>query len=761
MRALELTITGVVQGVGFRPFIYRLATGRGLRGYVKNVGGSAVIAVVEGEPSSIDSFRLSIDLEKPSAAYVESIKAKELPPSGYSGFAILESDPKANAPSMIPADLATCGDCMGEVLDSTSRFHRYPFNSCAVCGPRYSIIETTPYDRPNTSMKPFVLCDDCRREYEDPGDVRRFHVQGISCPNCGPRVWLEDRNGRRMGGRDPIREAGRLLSQGKILAVKGLGGFHIAASASNDEVVLKLRERKRRPSKPFAVMALDLDVVSSLGVPDGAQRALLASPERPIVLVNSRKRSPLSQLVAPGLRQVGLFLPYTPLHSLLLREDADRFAIMTSGNPPGEPMCVDARDAKEKLSSFVDFFLLHNRRIVNRVDDSVVRMTDGRPTLLRRGRGYAPRWVDLPVKLSSPAVCFGAMLQNAGAVGFADKAVLTQYVGDTDEYFTSLELERYIKLLLKNYGILPREATTVCDLHPAYPSTAMAEAWSRKHRCRLRRVQHHWAHLASVAAENLVEGEMLGIAVDGTGYGLDGNIWGGEVLRFDRSGFSRLGHLEYQPLPGGDLASTYPARMLASILSRFLDDSEIFKLYSKKDLFKGLPRGPEELEVVLAQCRGPGILTSSTGRVLDAASALLGVCLFRSYEGEPAIRLEAASRRGGPPLRARLRRGDVDVVETAPLFEQVLELSGDAPASQLAFSIQRSIGLALASAAVGRARRSDRFLAVSGGAAVNTPLMEGIREGARDKLKVLVNAKVPPGDGGVALGQCFLADSRD
>ena len=759
--AVELTITGIVQGVGFRPFIYRLATQYGLSGYVKNVGGSAVIAVVEGPSASVEAFRSSIKPEKPSAAYVESIRTRPIEPKGYCNFTIMESDANANSPSMIPADLAVCKDCLHEVLDPESRFHLYPFNSCAVCGPRYSVIKATPYDRTNTSMDPFKLCRSCRREYDDPQDVRRFHIQGISCPMCGPRVWLEDAGGHRISAADPINEVGRLIVEGKIVAVKGLGGFHISASASDDQVVRELRRRKRRPSKPFAVMGLDLDVLGGLGVISAAQGRLLDSPEKPILLVDAKKGSPLSPEVAPGLRQVGLFLPYTPLHHLLLRRLRDHFAIMTSGNPPGEPMCVDEREAREKLSPYVDFFLLHNRRIVNRVDDSVMRLTAGRPALLRRGRGYAPKWIELPTKLRSPAVCFGAMLQNAGGVGFGDKAVLTQYIGDTDEYSTSLELERYIQLLLKNYRLRPEDSTTVCDLHPSYPSTAMAERWSERYRSPLRRVQHHWAHLASVAAEHHIEGEVLGIAIDGTGYGDDGNIWGGEVLRFGTKGYHRLGHLEYQALSGGDLASTYPARMLASILSRFLSDGEVFKLYSAKGLLGGLPHGRQELDVILQQSRSAGISTSSTGRVLDAASALLGLSLFRSYEGEPAIRLEASSKRGVDQLTPRIRKGEVDVFDTTSLFEQLLELDRPNDTGLLAYSVQHAVGIGLASIALAKSRRSDVVLTVSGGAAVNTYLMEGIREAVRGRLRVITNVKVPLGDGGIALGQCFLADPRD
>lgn len=761
--AIELTITGIVQGVGFRPFIYRIAVANGLAGQVKNIGGSAVSVVVEGEKDDLQRFLNQVTELKPPAAFIESIQRKTVPPTGRGRFEILESDAASHSPSMIPADIAICNDCLAEVLDPTSRWHKYAFNSCAVCGPRFSVIEDIPYDRKNTSMADFELCPSCTAEYGDPSDIRRFHVQGISCPHCGPSVWLEDNRGLKVKAkaRDPIEEAGRLLSRGKIIGVKGLGGFHIAASASDDAVVSLLRRRKDRPEKPFAVMALNLRVASRLAVISSAARTLLTSRERPIVLVDIKGGGPLSGGVAPGLKQLGLFLPYTALHHLLLMAFPEHFAIMTSGNPAGEPMCIDEKCAKEKLSNCVDYFLMHDRRIINRVDDSVVRFTLGRPTLLRRGRGYAPKWIDLPRRLSRPAICFGAMLQNAGAVAFGNKAVLTQYIGDTDEYFTSLELERYLRLLSKNYRVDPHEANVVCDLHPSYPSTAMAREWSRQHDASLIEVQHHWAHIASVMAEKGLEGEILGIAVDGTGYGADGNIWGGEVLRSSFRTFTRLGHLSYQPLPGGDLASTYPSRMLAAILSGFLEDDEVKKVFRSRGLTRGLPRGEKELEVVLLQCKTKAVMTSSLGRVFDAASALLGVCMSRTYEGEPAIKLEASSVEGKCLLEPAIRQEEVPVLDTAALFGEILALMDERPASELAYAAQYSLGRGLASIALTKAKRGDTTLAVSGGAAVNSPFMKGVRDSVGDRLQVVTNDLVPPGDGGIALGQAALADSRN
>jgi hydrogenase maturation protein HypF len=758
--AVRLTIAGVVQGVGFRPFIYRLACQNGLTGYVKNIGGSAVEVVLEGSSQDIERMVTQISSDKPSAAVIESIEARPLKAVGFREFRIVESDTSSHAPSNIPADMAVCDECMSEVLNPGSRWHGYPFNSCAVCGPRFSVMFDVPYDRANTSMREFHLCEECSRDYGDPGNVRRFHVQGISCPRCGPSLWVEDARGEPITTSDPISYVASRMEDGKAIAIKGLGGFHIACSATDDEVVRALRSRKRRPSKPFAVMALDLRVASKLVHVDLRSEKVLISPERPIVLLEIRKGSPLSPLVAPGLRHIGVFLPYTPLHHLLLKEYPDHFAIMTSGNPPGEPMCIDEACAKDKLSGFVDYFLLHNRKIVNRVDDSVVRFTDGRLSFLRRGRGYAPKWVRLPVKLASPVICFGAMLQNAGAVAFDDKAVLTQYIGDTDEYFTSLELERYLELLVRNYRIDVRMATVKHDLHPSYPSTKMAKDWGRRHGVQPDAVQHHWAHILSAMAENGLTEQAIGIAIDGTGYGDDGNIWGGEVIRCDLRGYSRLGHLSYVPLPGGDLAAMYPPRMLVSLLSRTMDESDVIRFFHRRGIIDFLPHGEDELRVIFQQCVSGSIRTSSLGRVLDAAASLLGFCQRRTYEGEPAIKLEANSREAAPLIEPILGGSDVLVLDTSAIFQELIQLLGRRSQGVLAFSLQYALGRGLAEIARARARRGDRLLVVSGGASVNTYIMKGITDGADERFRIVTNSLVPPGDGGIALGQC-LADPRD
>ncbi len=763
-KAAVLRVSGIVQGVGFRPFVHRAARKAGVGGYVRNMGGSEVEIRVEGEEGQIAEFLKLLLLEKPPPARIEELTMTEDQPTGLEEFRILPSRRGARLYSMIPPDLAVCDDCLREVYDPGDRHYHYPFNSCAWCGPRFSMIEAVPYDRPNTSMRDFPLCDDCRREYEDPENVRRFHAQGISCPRCGPRLWMEDSSGSRLEVGDPISEAARLIDEGAVVAIKGVGGYHIACLATDDGVVARLRERKRRPQKPFALMALDLDVTREHVEVDPQAEAILTSPERPIVLLPRRPGSPISELVAPGLDTVGVMLPYTPLHHMLLRETGDRILIMTSGNEHGKPMCTDEECARRRLSGFVDYFLHHDRRIVNRVDDSVVRFTAGRVTMLRRGRGYAPAWIRLPAELERPVVAFGAELQSAGAVAFRDKVVLTQFIGDTDEFENLDYLDRALRFFCEAYGIDPSEATLVADAHPGYASRRLAERWAERAGAELAAVQHHHAHVISVMVEQRVplEERIVGVAVDGLGYGLDGTLWGGEVLLSGYGGFERVGHLAPQPMPGGDLATRWPVRMLTGVLSTFMSDSEVLETLSRLGLIDRLPRGEDEAYVALSQARDPGgARISSAGRVLDAVSALLGVCFERTYEGEPAMKLEAAARGGRPVegVEAPVRRGSVAVVDTSRLVESVLGRLGDVEARDLAYSVTYSLGRALGEVAAWASRGLDaHFVAVSGGAAVNAILVRGLEDAlAGEDLEVRLNTKVPAGDGGIALGQAGFA----
>lgn len=761
LRAIRIIVTGIVQGVGFRPSIYRIAVKSGVRGYVRNLGGSEVEIYIEGEKSAIDKFMSFLKTDLPPVALIHNIDISDAEPLGYDDFEILPSMRKSVKRSIVPPDFSVCDDCMKEVYDPRSRWYRYPFNSCAYCGPRYSIMQDIPYDRDKTSMVDFPLCRECSEDYGDPDNIRRFHAQGISCPVCGPRVWLVDNAGKIIDCEDPIREASKLIDEGYILSVKGIGGFHIAALASSDEVVLKLRKRKDRPEKPFAIMAKDLQTLKKLVYLNEEAERILRSPQHPILLLNKREDCPASKYIAPGLAHLGVFLPYTPLHHLLLDGVKDKYAIMTSGNPRGEPMCIKNTEALKKLGNIVDYHLLHNRRIVNRVDDSVLRFTYDSITMLRRGRGYAPYWILLRKELVREVISFGAMLQNAGGVGFENKAVLTQYIGDCDDFRTLLDLKIYMRRIVKLYRVDETRALVAVDMHPGYPTKRLAREWCEKNGVPLVEIQHHWAHVASVMAEHGIHDEIVGIAIDGAGYGIDGNIWGGEILRASPYQFKRVGHIENIPMPGGDLATTYPVRILIGILSKFMREDEVVALIDKYKLMERAGRSSGELPIIMRQLRSSPPLTSSLGRVLDAASCLLGCAYVRTYEGEPAMKLEAAARPGRQYLHAKIvERDGRSVIRISNMFEDMLELLKDGvDRSVLAYNVQWALGNALAEVAL---KHADGVVAVSGGAAVNTIIVKAIKLRCRKEgVEVICNRSVPPGDGGVALGQIYIAGLKE
>jgi len=758
-RALKIHISGVVQGVGFRPYVYRLAVLKGVTGYIRNLGGSGVEIHVEGDSDRVGSFLDALTQEPPPRAKMESIQMGDAEPLGASDFRIIAGEPSIRYNAAIPPDLSICGECLAEVL-GVSRWRSYPFHSCVNCGPRYSMIYKVPYERENTSMRDFPLCEQCLVEYSDPKFERRFHAQGISCPACGPRVWLSDAGGAIVSdGTDSIRQAAELIDEGAIVAVKGLGGFHVSCSATLDDALEKLRERKRRPTKPFAVMALNTHVLLELVEAPGWVLDVLGQPSRPIMLLDVRGGARVSPLVAPGLRKLGVFLPYTALHYLLLLHTRDKYAVMTSGNPHGEPMCVDNDEAYERLGGIVDYFLMHNRKIVNRVDDSVIRVTRGLLVTLRRGRGYAPLWTTLPFRSRRSVVAFGAMLQSAGAVAFQGKVVLTPFVGDVDDFKTFQDLEKSLSFLMESYSIRPEESLLVADLHPLYPSSRLAESWGEAYGSEVLRVQHHWAHIASVMAENRVVEEVVGVALDGVGYGADGRAWGGEVLLASFENFERIGHLKPQRMPSGDGAVEYPARMLLGILSDALNGDEVLRVLRGLRLIEsGFRGGEREASFLLDQVRRGSPLTTSTGRVLDAVSAMLGLCVKRTYEGEPAIILEEHSTPTSERLSVRLASQDPPILDTTDIVLQALSLleSGH-PHGEIAYMVQHSLGYGLGLIAR-RASSGHRYVALSGGAAVNEYIVEGISEALKGSgLNLLMARDVPPNDGGIALGQAAIA----
>lgn len=740
---------------------------------MKNLGGAEVEIHIEGSRENIEKFFKLFWKTKPDCIIVEKIIVKRREPAGFEDFRIEKSGREATARSVVPPDFSVCEECLKEVLNQNDwRRYRYAFNSCVFCGPRFSMMYDNPWDRENTAMRDFPLCEYCLREYTDPTNIRRFHAQGISCKLCGPRLWLCDKDGNVIDTKDPISETAKLIEEGYIVAIKGLGGFHIACLATDDDVVLRLRMRKRRPEQPFAVMVLDLDVAERLVYLDEDARKVLTSFRKPIVLLPMREDAPVSRYVAPGLAHLGVFLPYTPLHYLLLRELHDRFAIMTSGNVHGKPMCIKNDQALRELRSIVDYFLLHNREIVNRVDDSVVRFTTGKLVLLRRGRGYAPYWIRTPIRTSRTIVCLGALLQNAGALMFEDKVVLTQYIGDCDDLDTLMELEHYIRVLARMYRLDLREALFVCDLHPSYETTLLAQKLAEENNGDLVQVQHHWAHVASAMASLGVspDEEVIGVAIDGVGYGLDGQVWGCEIMYATYRNMRRVGHLKYVKMLGGDLATYYPVRMTVSYLMEILEPDEVKKVIEDRRLVEGLRYGEDELQLILSQYENEKILTSSIGRFLDAASALLRICLKRTYEGEPAIKLEArAFRAHFRKIEPELLEFDIDgsgpyVIDPSKMFEYLLnvdyrdEKEVDKAALSLLFSIGYAIGIVVKKVR----KRNIKKVIISGGAAVNEFIIRGIVSALKDTdLQVLLPRDVPANDGGIALGQAVIAAARE
>lgn len=750
-KAAVVRVTGIVQGVGFRPFIYRVAVKLGITGYVKNLGGSEVEILVEGSESAVEEFFRVLKLELPPPAELEGMAVQYAEPRGYTSFKILESESSVTERSQIPPDIGICDECLAEVLDPRSRWYGYPFNSCAWCGPRFSMMYAAPYDRANTAMRDFPMCDDCLKEYSDWSNIRRFHAQGISCPKCGPSLRLLNSSGEEVPCKDPIAEAARLIDEGSIVAVRGLGGFHLAALASDDAVVSELRVRKRRPRKPLALMALNLDVVREIACPTEGHIRLLKSPQRPIVLIPKREGARVSDLVAPGLGDLGIMLPYTSLHYLLLASTRDKFLVMTSGNKPGLPICTGLEAVRE-LKSVADYFLLHNREIVNRVDDSVVRLTEGEPQVLRRARGYAPRWIKIPFKLGCEVVALGAHLSNAGAVAFDDKVVLTQYTGDMDYRENVDFLFSSLSFLEKVYGVKAR--AIVSDKHPGYSTTLLAANLAAERGVAHIKVQHHYAHIVSCMASNGVplNEEVIGVAVDGAGYGEDGTVWGGEILLATYTGYKRLGHLDHLPLPGGDRATVYPARILAAALSLEIGAEEAIKACSRLGLSRAVPGGLSEL-VVAVKNASSSPKASSAGRFLDAVSVALGVCQERTYEGEPAIMLEAAAR-GGCLLDNLRIEVEGSRVLVRDFLVRLIDAVGKHSVKDLACTAQVRLGEALGLLAREASDRSNPQVPLAGGAAVNEYLIKGLKKVLRG---ILLPRGIPAGDGGIALGQAVVA----
>jgi hydrogenase maturation protein HypF len=719
---------------------------------VRNTSNGVEIEV-EGPAAALDTFICLLSQEAPALARVEAVSAFEALPLGEGSFQILGSDRAADTEALIPGDVGACAECCREVLDPRERRYHYPFTNCTDCGPRLTLIQKVPYDRANTTMAPFAMCPECRREYSDPAD-RRFHAEPIACPRCGPQVWLEDKEGRIDS--DALAGAGRLLHQGQIVAVKGLGGFHLACDARREDAVQTLRQRKGRGDKPLAVMVRDLAEAERVAEIGHLERSLLLSPERPIVLAKTRAAGGIAANVAPHNNYLGLLLPYTPLH-LLLFEQAPGALVMTSGNLSEEPLVFTNEEARAKLSPLADAFLLHNRDIQIPCDDSLVRpLNTGEVIPLRRARGYVPRTIPLPLD-SPPILGVGAEQKNTFCLAWNGAALVSHHLGDLD----TVETYDYFRYAIDHFQALTRKEPVLVahDLHPLYLSTQYTQE-----RPGLRRlgVQHHHAHIAACLAENGRRDKCLGLALDGTGYGPDGTIWGGEILIADLAGYVRAGHFTQVRLPGGEAAVRHPARMAAAYLYAVFGEN-FTEAAAKLDL----TFTPLEWRVLRHQLAAgwQAPLTSSAGRLFDAVAAALNVCRRRTYEGQPALELEMLAEpdeEGFYPAPVRDHQDHL-ILDTLPIFQGALEdLWAGTPLPLIAARFHQSLArLLAATCAALRDRTGLNLVALSGGVFQNALLLTGLQKLLNElDFEVLTHNQVPPNDGGISLGQTAIAAAR-
>jgi len=744
MPQFKVTITGIVQGVGFRPFIYRTAKENNIQGFVKNSGNSVEL-LLDGSDAEITDFLNTVKNNKPPLSRITKIDIRPCSEKRYDDFLILKSEKYGGSDSVMPPDIAMCETCHRELFDRKNRRYLYPFTMCTDCGPRFTIIGSLPYDRENTTMLEFKMCERCNKEYYDPED-RRFRAEPVCCADCGP-LYEFYRGKDNTFSKNPIKDAAEALDSGKIVAVKGIGGAHLSARTTDDDAILRMRKILNRPQKPFAIMARDLREAHKLAHISEKEEKLLLSIQRPVVIL--KKKNSLSRYISPGLDNIGIMLPYSGIHYLLFHYSKQPAFVMTSANVPGEPMSIDNG---EVLSLGSEFSLLHNRMIRNRCDDSVLRVAGNNVSFIRRSRGFVPSPVEVN-DTKRTVLSLGAELDVTACVLRGKRAFLSQYIGNTTKLRTLEYLESAIHNLLELTRVEKVEAVAV-DMHPSFNTSALGLELSKKLDAPLIKCQHHFAHAASLMAESGLE-KMVCITADGVGYGNDGTVWGGEIITVD-DGFERAGNLKPQLMPGGDMAARYPARMALGILSRKFDDgelSEIFSTYFEK----------EELAVILKQTGSEfnSPLTSSTGRILDAVAALLGVCTGRTYEGEPAMKLESFAAKGKDildmPVVIKKTEGRY-VLDTTGMMEAVYLAKEKHALPDIAASAQGALARGLCEMAIKVARdKKIDAIGFSGGVAYNKAITGTVRNIAEEEGFVFVtHTKVPCGDGGISLGQSVI-----
>jgi hydrogenase maturation protein HypF len=753
-------VRGVVQGVGFRPFIYRLAHEEGLAGFIGNDTDGVTIEI-EGPGARVDGFLERMHAEVPPLARIDSVAVREMSALGETEFRIVSSQVKGQVSTGIPADAATCVDCLRELLDAADRRYRYPFLNCTNCGPRFTITRRIPYDRPQTSMAKFPMCAQCQAEYDDPLN-RRFHAQPNACRVCGPHVWLETPEGVEIPAEDAVTATIERLLAGEVMAIKGIGGFHLSVDATNEAAVMRLRERKHRYGKPLAVMVRDLKAARALCVLTPEEERMLQTPARPIVLLRSRKGSGIAPGVAPGIPWLGVFLPYAPLQHLLFADERVQALVMTSANLSEEPIAIDNDEARARLGAIADAFLMHDREILQRCDDSVGAIVDGAPQLIRRGRGYVPLGVELPLD-SPPLLAVGGHLKNAFALARGRFAYQSQHLGDL-ENLTGLEFfKESLDHLMRTFEIQPE--TVVHDMHPGYLSTSWAKQWAKERGLPLLAVQHHHAHSAACMAEHGLDGTVIGLSLDGTGYGTDGRIWGGEVLICRLDGFERFAHLEYVPMPGGEAAIKEPWRMAFSALrAAGFDREQAAKLTGASG---------EEARVfdrmIERELNTP--LTSSLGRLFDAVAAVVLERLEVDYEAQAAIELEGLAvdepYEVHPDNAYEMQLVGEDSMQGEPvrldarvLWRALVEdVRSGVSKPKIAARFHAGLASGFVRAAMrARVAKGIGQVVLSGGCMHNRRLSRLLRDGLEaEGFAVFQHARVSPGDGGLSYGQATVA----
>jgi len=747
-QAARIRVNGIVQGVGFRPYIYRLAAQEHITGWVQN-SSKGVVIEAEGRPESIESFIHKIKQQPPPLAVIREISTETIPEVGYSEFVIRQSAREQEQLVMISPDVAICDDCRRELFDEEDRRYKYPFINCTNCGPRYTIIRDVPYDRHLTSMASFPMCPSCQAEYDDPRN-RRFHAQPNACPDCGPQVQLLDCRGQKVN-----YDIHQLLMEGKIIAIKGLGAFHLAVDATNAQAVAELRRRKRRDTKPFAVMVKDLATAHEYCFVDEYEEAWLQSPAAPIVVLHSKYNEQLaSSVIHPGLNTLGIMLPYTPLHTLLFN-DQIKVLVMTSANISDEPLITDNQVALEELKDIADYFWVHNREIVNSCDDSVMSVfPQGSPHHIRRARGFVPRGIPIPVN-TDPVLAVGGDLKNTFCLTRRGEAYLSQPWGDMTHFGNyqrfQVGLERFKRML----DVEP--VTIALDMHPDY----QVSRWARQQtQYKQVEIQHHHAHLAAAMAENELRQEVLGLICDGAGWGTDKAIWGGEILRGDYHQFQRLAHLNYIPFPGGDQNSRKPVRMALIYLYSVMGEKG-WQLAQK--YLTGLPQDEQEIIIQQINHSRNWLFTSSCGRLFDAVSAALGICSWNSYEAQAAMQLEALGKPGVSevyPYSISCNNG-VYNMDTGPMWTKLMRdrYTDNVPLPIISGKFHQTL-VALFTEALIKVRGDTGLnqVVLSGGVFHNRLLLSGIISALQNQgFEVFYHQQVPAGDGGISLGQAAIA----